>query len=202
MPRTPSQNKIIRDARRAKLLSHALRVFAVRGYDDATIDDITKAAKCSHGLFYHYFKSKPIVFRAVLDEIILKSSSLPPVKEALDAGGIQGIRVFGNYAERVMKASEKDYYVLRIVSSADEQETLSAEDRKAMDAYNPVPALVTMVKEGQQADAVISGDPDEIALAFRDMIIEGIRRKGKEGARAKVVSSDVLVNMLSKRPQN
>ena len=34
-----------------------------KGYDNATVDDIVKKAKCSHGLFYHYFKNKKEIFK-------------------------------------------------------------------------------------------------------------------------------------------
>ena len=58
MPRSPEQNQIVKDRRKAKLLDNALKVFAIKGYSNTSIDSITKAARCSHGLFYHYFDSK------------------------------------------------------------------------------------------------------------------------------------------------
>lgn len=39
-----------------------LKVFCEKGYDSATVEDIVRKAGCSHGLFYHYFKSKQEVF--------------------------------------------------------------------------------------------------------------------------------------------
>lgn len=44
MPRTPEKNQIIKDKRRAKILKTSLRLFALEGYNNISVDDITKAA--------------------------------------------------------------------------------------------------------------------------------------------------------------
>jgi AcrR family transcriptional regulator len=62
MPKTPEQNQQIKDERRANILNTALRLFALYGYDSIVINDITREANCSHGLFYHYFKNKVDLF--------------------------------------------------------------------------------------------------------------------------------------------
>ena len=74
MPRTPAQNKAIKDKRKKRLLEIALKTFAYKGYDDVTIDDITKTARCSHGLFYHYFSSKQDIFEEVVSYFVFRQS--------------------------------------------------------------------------------------------------------------------------------
>lgn len=66
MPKTTEQNLNIRKARRDEIVLSALKVFCEKGYDATTINDIVKKAGCSHGLFYHYFKTK----REIFDEIV------------------------------------------------------------------------------------------------------------------------------------
>ena len=55
------------DIRKNKLILSGLKVFCKKGYDGATINDIVKNAKCSHGLFYHYFDNKKQLFDAVCE---------------------------------------------------------------------------------------------------------------------------------------
>ncbi|MBE5737244.1 MAG: TetR/AcrR family transcriptional regulator [Clostridiales bacterium] len=55
------------DARKNQLMISALKIFCEKGYQSATINDIVKKAKCSHGLFYHYFKNKKELFDAVCE---------------------------------------------------------------------------------------------------------------------------------------
>lgn len=55
-----------KEERKKELTISALKVFCQKGYDNTTVDDIVKKAKCSHGLFYHYFKSKKEIFDEVM----------------------------------------------------------------------------------------------------------------------------------------
>ena len=86
MPKTEEQLNRIKDDRKRQILECALKVFCEKGYDATTINDIVKKAKCSHGLFYHYFNSKKSIFDALteirgkglfdfLDEVIADDSN-------------------------------------------------------------------------------------------------------------------------------
>ena len=60
-------NSASKEGRKDELIFSALKVFCEKGYANATINDIVKKAKCSHGLFYHYFDSKKSIFDALMD---------------------------------------------------------------------------------------------------------------------------------------
>jgi AcrR family transcriptional regulator len=47
-----------RDARMRSIIEGAVRVFAAKGYDDATLADIADSAGVSRGLSHYYFKDK------------------------------------------------------------------------------------------------------------------------------------------------
>lgn len=66
MPKTKEQMNALKEARKKQIALSGLKVFCQKGYDGTTVDDIVKKAKCSHGLFYHYFKSKKEIFDEVL----------------------------------------------------------------------------------------------------------------------------------------
>jgi AcrR family transcriptional regulator len=51
---------------RARLIESALEVFCDRGYEAATVDDISRAAKLSKGAFYFHFSTKEDVFLELL----------------------------------------------------------------------------------------------------------------------------------------
>ena len=67
MQKNKSQYVSIADTRRNDLIFSALKLFCKKGYHSTTINDIVKKAKCSHGLFYHYFKNKNELFDAVCE---------------------------------------------------------------------------------------------------------------------------------------
>ncbi len=55
---------------RALLVDAALRVFAERGYEEATVDDIAAAAGYSKGAYYFHFASKEDIFLELLERWI------------------------------------------------------------------------------------------------------------------------------------
>ena len=62
MPKVSKQVTKLKERRKEEIIESALKVFCEKGYAGATINDIVKKAKCSHGLFYHYFDSKKEIF--------------------------------------------------------------------------------------------------------------------------------------------
>ena len=66
MPKTKEQVDTLRLERKKEIALVGLKIFCKKGYDSTTIDDIVKGAKCSHGLFYHYFKNRQELFEHVI----------------------------------------------------------------------------------------------------------------------------------------
>lgn len=70
MPKTKEQFEQIRNDRINSILFVATDLFATKGFDGVNLDEVTKKAKCSHGLLYHYYKGKEELYQAVLEKII------------------------------------------------------------------------------------------------------------------------------------
>ena len=70
MPKTKEQFEQIRNDRINSILLVATDLFATKGYDGVNLDEVTKVAKCSHGLLYHYYKGKEQLYQAVLEKIV------------------------------------------------------------------------------------------------------------------------------------
>ena len=67
-PRTQAQNEEIREQSKRKILDAALKLFALKGFDGASVSGIAKEAGVAKGLIYNYFESKDeIVHQLVLD---------------------------------------------------------------------------------------------------------------------------------------
>jgi AcrR family transcriptional regulator len=81
---------------RRRLSDAALRVFARRGYHQARVDDIVRAARTSHGTFYLYFANKEDLLRQLaiecaetLDGLAGRVPEIGP-----DAGGRAALREY------------------------------------------------------------------------------------------------------------
>jgi AcrR family transcriptional regulator len=77
---------------RARIIEAALRVFAEKGYHEATMEDVAHRLRVSEGTIYLYFKSKRELFKAISDlgehraaEIVSSAiASDDPVKNFFD----------------------------------------------------------------------------------------------------------------------
>ena len=198
MPRTPEQNQNIKDKRRSKLLLFALKAFAVNGYDHTAVDDITRPAKCSHGLFYHYFSSKEVAFDAIVDEVLTKDAEFP-VEEALLLGGTKGLRLIIDFAGEMAKTGPRGLCAAYVTLMLGESKNLSDKGKAFFAKHDVRSALVTLIRQGQQEGNVIAGDPEEIALAVYDMA-EGSFWRLNDNPNAPVLSADVIYGLLLKKP--
>lgn len=64
------------DARRDAILSAGARLFARKGFSNATMADIAAEADLSAGAIYRYFSSKEELLRAVFDEAVARNQRL------------------------------------------------------------------------------------------------------------------------------
>jgi AcrR family transcriptional regulator len=85
-----------------RLSDAGLRVFARRGYHQARVDDIVRAARTSHGTFYLYFSNKEDLLRQLAvdcaEAIEELATRVPPVTP--DAEGQAALRAFlGDFLE-------------------------------------------------------------------------------------------------------
>jgi AcrR family transcriptional regulator len=67
MPRSVSTNRELREKSRERILAAALEVFAEKGYEAASISDVTERAAVSRGLVTYYFTSKQRLAAELLD---------------------------------------------------------------------------------------------------------------------------------------
>lgn len=69
-PRTPEQNKEIRQKTRQQIIDAAFERFASEGYSHTSISAIARKAGISKGLIYHYFDSKEAILVAIFDQMV------------------------------------------------------------------------------------------------------------------------------------
>ena len=58
-----------KEARRQEILNGALAIFAEKGYDKTTMDDVVQATGLSKGTLYWHFKNKQALFLALVASI-------------------------------------------------------------------------------------------------------------------------------------
>ena len=80
-PRTKLQWEPIKARRRARILDSALRLFATRGVEMTTMDEVARRSGVSKGLIYTYFKNKDALLSAVIEEGLRSIRGLLPEED-------------------------------------------------------------------------------------------------------------------------
>ncbi|MCD6246396.1 TetR/AcrR family transcriptional regulator [candidate division WOR-3 bacterium] len=62
---------------RDKILNESMKLFLEHGYNGVSLNMILNACNISKGGFYHYFKSKEMLFNELMEERIFKEISAP-----------------------------------------------------------------------------------------------------------------------------
>ena len=79
MNTTPKYSRLDPGQRREQILDAANALFAERGYDEVSIEDIASSAGVTRGLVHHYFGGRKEVYIALLERLgTMREQQLPP----------------------------------------------------------------------------------------------------------------------------
>jgi TetR/AcrR family transcriptional repressor of mexJK operon len=193
------------EERRRQIIGAAARVFAQKGYTEATTKDIARAAGITHAAIYHYFRDKRTLFAAVLTTY----SPLAGVADILrTAGGDEEPRAVLTrltlaMIERLETSDELPVFQLlmsEVLRDPDATAVARAARRQLMDAVADYlrgqqtrgrlrqfdPELAAQFVVGSLCQCVlgrtVSGDPallryrpEQIATAFVAMVLGGLQ---------------------------
>lgn len=202
MPRTGEANALLKDERKESIMDAALRLFSISGYDTITINDITKAAHCSHGLFYHYFASKEELFHAIMEQT-RKPKEINHECDFENETPKYIIESFISDVLSLLSSDDKDCYFFNIILTGAYQKTLPPPPNLSVAKRKPKPLnsiLENAVKEGQQEGICIDGDPHFIVKLFistiRGLFFERIHTTDLKKYEAP--KKELLIRMLLK----
>lgn len=167
LPRQPKQERSRR--KQEGLLDAAERLFATRGYDQVTADDIAAAAGYGTGTFYNYFANKTQAFIMVADRH--EQAVLPvlaPVAEALRSGG--DVRALVGEIVRAILVSKCAVPWLRrtwnrLVLTSDE---VAAYHRESNGAWER--EVARLLADGMATGRVQPVDPEGMARVLRLLV--------------------------------
>jgi AcrR family transcriptional regulator len=186
---------------RAKLLRAARKVFAEKGYGEATARDIVRETDLATGTFYNYFEDKQDVFTALLDEMGEKGRALARAQRRDRAASLEE-RIAGAYRAYFEWAVEENdlFEVFRrnasVIALLPDREPFElgiselVEDLTAWAAAGDIPpgdfeylAIAGVGMGFQIATHLVEGDPPDVDGATRfctRMFMGGLRALGED----------------------
>ena len=199
MPRSKEQFKQITDQRRQSIYDAAVKLFAIKGYDSVSVDDITKASKCSHGLFYHYFNSKADLFTIVMNNIrqIWRDNTL---KFDTYRDPIVIVKDASDFYLSFLNGDDYHAYILYLFLTFHLQKNLPEipktdippQERK----YNSIPEVI---EAGQKDGTFQEGDATELVRAYFACLQGLAYNRIFLGKKFKNISHDTLLNFFLKK---
>lgn len=197
MPRTKDQFDAIREATKQKISAAGLKLFARKGLDATSIQDIALEAGISAGLMYHYYKSKEDLFVELVETAVHAALESLRLLFSLDLPPAEKIRRLSRGVIEDFGAGDltSQYYMLMILSSlTDNIPAKAAEIREA--GYEPFAMLANLIAEGQAQGEVRGGDPAELALVYFSTLQGLAVYKSTMGSRFAAPDAELLYGLL------
>lgn len=180
----------------------ALPLFSLKGYDSVSIDDIAKSAKCSHGLFYHYFSSKQDLFEKMMG--LIKKKWEAGLKDLnMEQKPMFALRDITRFYFSHLTKEDEDAYILYLFLTFNLQKKLpkpKTKPTKEQLKSKPFFRIHEVISEGQQEGIFIQCDTHDLTKLYFSAL-EGLAYNrihlGKK--KFKVPDQNVLINMFIKK---
>lgn len=116
------------EERKNEIIDAAEELFAERGYDSTSVDDIANKVGVSHGLFYHYFDSKA----SVVDAIVMRLADEigENIRMIVETPGLTALEKFRRMMLESLESKKSKKYLIKLFQGEEKTLLLS----KYMDA--------------------------------------------------------------------
>ncbi|MFC4565387.1 TetR/AcrR family transcriptional regulator [Nocardiopsis mangrovi] len=146
-----------------RLLAHATRLFAEKGFDRTSVQEIVHAAGVTKGAMYHYFDSKDDLLAQIYARVL--RLQMTRLEEVAGRGGPVADRVYAAAADVVVTTiANLDDAAIALRSmhqlSAAKQREVRAERRRYHELFR------SLITEGQDEGVFTGGVPADIVVDF------------------------------------
>lgn len=168
-PRSPQANQRLHEEQKERIRSAALPIFAQKGLAATKMADIASAAEMGYGSVYHYFPDKEAIFTALIEQMM--QESIQHTQEALALPGTSWERLqwwFSRTMIWVRKHPEITLFITQVLTNEQEHRELRQLAYQLSRAAQK--ELRRLIVEGQEAGQVVSGNPDQLAMAIQSCL--------------------------------
>jgi AcrR family transcriptional regulator len=171
MPKTKEQCEKIKQERMEQIYKEALRLFAIKGYEAVTADEIATAVGCSHGLLFHYFTSKEDLFQETVNNLALKLDGEITKNVNFDQGPKDLLQNLLDAYLFALKSSRDDYAcaIYLLLNLWIQSKNLSTKKQKEM-KYKVFDSIYDIVKKGVEEKEFIDSPPADLVITIMSIL--------------------------------
>lgn len=147
MGRNPETNQIMKAKRKEQIQTHALRLFATKGFSATKISDIARSANMSQGLVYHYYKNKDDIYTDLIRIAYDRMEAAALALAAMAAPPGEKLRQVAKEMIRNIERSRDSGYRFLLLSQAGASTTIPQTAREIIKAkgkihYNVIEKII------------------------------------------------------------
>lgn len=165
MPRLKEgELQILRDERSEQIAEAALKVFVKKGYNGTKISEVASEAGVSHGLVYHYYKSKENLFVTLTDKVLSESYDYLCMHNRIQGNPADVLRQMTEFI-----LSESNGYYFAFVLQLYTADHLPEAIRGIMEAYGAsrhIEALLPLFEQGQAQRYFVEGPVRDLVVCY------------------------------------
>lgn len=157
-----TDRSIAQEAKRRQLLDAAVRVFARKGFHTSRVGDVAEEAGVSHGLLYHYFRSKDELLEAIFAETWRE---LLASLDAVERSGVPAREQLRQVAAILLRSWRRQPDVVRVIVQEIGRSSQLGSRIEELRAVED--AIERIVRRGQETGELRAGiDPRLAATIF------------------------------------
>lgn len=183
----------LHDERKEQITQAAIKVFSRRGIHGTKMNMIAEEAGISHGLFYHYFKSKDELFTSLIQEAV--ETSLTEI-ESLNQASSSPLDKIRLLTEAILEESGAPSFML--IHQARNSEGVPEKVKQLIQQYPMevyVERLLPLFKEGQEKGEITSGNLEELISGYLT-VLSGVMVLGEGYS---IPQADMLLRIVTNR---
>jgi|GEM_PF-208162 len=180
------------DERRREFIEISKKLFAEKGIDEISVNDIIKATNVAKGTFYHYFESKQVLIEDIMNEQIVnfRNTISRIIKD-------KNLSFYARLKAIILEVvnSEEDFLFIDNINNPNNQSLYDDFLLKGVD--NCVEMLAEFINEGVADGYVKVRHPKEL-IYVSVLGVNSITRvlKNKEGKKHKEIMNGDTINLL------
>ena len=152
------------DERRAEILDSAQKLFFLKGYETASVNEIIEAAGISKGTFYHYFESKDELLESIAERLV--RGVLTKVREAIaveDMDAVTKLNIFIEVAIREKVTTNRELVMMFLRTMMNDENVRLREKIAKVGVESCKRDLSAIISQGVAEGAFTTGYADEAA---------------------------------------
>jgi AcrR family transcriptional regulator len=158
-------------ARRQEIIAAARQVFASRGFEQATLDEIAELAEFGKGTLYNYFESKEALFLATFEDSFDRYQAAVVAASEAEEGCVEKLRAYLQAAIQYFN-DNRSFYNILIAERGKMTGQLSDDIKQAIlqKGEEQTSYVAEVLREGISEGALRPLDPDVLANALLGLL--------------------------------